>query len=162
MDEPTNGVDPVSRRDFWAILYGLVKEGMTVFVTTSYMDEAERCNRVGLMYKGVLIRCDSPEKIKGDLEEACYEVRSPDQRSTRKVLTKCDGVLSIEASGPTLHLFLSPAETSPKKLEQELNQRGIYPVEFKKTAPSLEDVFIALIQKASKEGSSQCDRTTDS
>jgi len=64
LDEPTNGVDPVSRRDFWAILYQLLKDGITVFMTTAYLDEAERCNRVGLMYKGKLIRCSSPEEMK--------------------------------------------------------------------------------------------------
>ncbi len=74
LDEPTNGVDPVSRRDFWAILYQLVRDGMTVFVTTAYLDEAERCNRVGLMNNGKLIRCESPQALKHTLEEDCYEV----------------------------------------------------------------------------------------
>jgi ABC-2 type transport system ATP-binding protein len=64
LDEPTNGVDPVSRRDFWAILYQLLKEGITIFMTTAYLDEAERCNRVGLMHKGRLIRCDAPELLR--------------------------------------------------------------------------------------------------
>jgi ABC-2 type transport system ATP-binding protein len=66
LDEPTNGVDPVSRRDFWAILYQLLKEGITILMTTAYLDEAERCNRVGLMYRGRLIRCDAPEALKRD------------------------------------------------------------------------------------------------
>ncbi len=64
LDEPTNGVDPVSRRDFWAILYQLLKEGITIFMTTAYLDEAERCNRVGLMHKGKLIRCSPPDEMK--------------------------------------------------------------------------------------------------
>jgi ABC-2 type transport system ATP-binding protein len=64
LDEPTNGVDPVSRRDFWAILYELLKQGITIVMTTAYLDEAERCNRVGLMHRGKLIRCDSPENLK--------------------------------------------------------------------------------------------------
>jgi ABC-2 type transport system ATP-binding protein len=64
LDEPTNGVDPVSRRDFWAILYQLLKEGITILMTTAYLDEAERCNRVGLMHRGKLIRCDAPEALK--------------------------------------------------------------------------------------------------
>jgi ABC-2 type transport system ATP-binding protein len=64
LDEPTNGVDPVSRRDFWAILYELLKQGITILMTTAYLDEAERCNRVGLMYRGRLIRCNSPEVLK--------------------------------------------------------------------------------------------------
>ncbi len=64
LDEPTNGVDPVSRRDFWAILYGLLKDGITIFMTTAYLDEAERCNRVGLMHKGKLIHCAPPDELK--------------------------------------------------------------------------------------------------
>src|SRR5215831_3269402 len=64
LDEPTNGVDPVSRRDFWAILYQLLRDGITIFLTTAYLDEAERCNRVGLMHKGKLIRCSTPEAMK--------------------------------------------------------------------------------------------------
>ena len=75
LDEPTNGVDPVSRRDFWAILYQLLKDGITIFMTTAYLDEAERCNRVGLIHKGRLIRCSAPEVLKKEtggntLEEA--------------------------------------------------------------------------------------------
>jgi ABC-2 type transport system ATP-binding protein len=66
LDEPTNGVDPVSRRDFWAILYQLLKDGITIFMTTAYLDEAERCNRVGLMHKGKLIRCAPPDVMKRD------------------------------------------------------------------------------------------------
>ncbi|PWT97856.1 MAG: multidrug ABC transporter ATP-binding protein [Terriglobia bacterium] len=64
LDEPTNGVDPVSRRDFWAILYQLLKEGITILMTTAYLDEAERCNRVGLMHRGKLIRCATPESLR--------------------------------------------------------------------------------------------------
>jgi ABC-2 type transport system ATP-binding protein len=67
LDEPTNGVDPVSRRDFWTILYQLLKDEITIFMTTAYLDEAERANRVGLMHQGRLIRCDTPEKLKGPL-----------------------------------------------------------------------------------------------
>ena len=75
LDEPTNGVDPVSRRDFWAILYQLLKDGITIFMTTAYLDEAERCNRVGLLHNGRLIRCETPEEMKratgsANLEEA--------------------------------------------------------------------------------------------
>jgi ABC-2 type transport system ATP-binding protein len=73
LDEPTNGVDPVSRRDFWAILYQLVKEGLTVFVSTAYLDEAERANRVGMMYQGRLIRCDTPAALKREFQKETLE-----------------------------------------------------------------------------------------
>ena len=73
LDEPTNGVDPVSRRDFWAILYQLLKDGITIFMTTAYLDEAERCNRIGLMNKGRLIRCSTPEAMKAETGAATLE-----------------------------------------------------------------------------------------
>jgi len=73
LDEPTNGVDPVSRRDFWAILYQLLQDGITIFMTTAYLDEAERCNRVGLMHKGKLIRCATPEAMKRETGTASLE-----------------------------------------------------------------------------------------
>ena len=149
LDEPTSGVDPVSRRDFWAILYQLVKEGMTVFVTTAYLDEAERCNRVGLLHQGHLIRCGSPDALKTHLEEICYELQSPNQRAARKFLQTWEGVLSVEPSGARLHIFLSPMKTSPAVLESMLNKNGLGPAVLKPIAPSLEDVFIALIRKAS-------------
>ena len=73
LDEPTNGVDPVSRRDFWAILYELLKEGITILMATAYLDEAERCNRVGLMNRGKLVRCDAPEALKAAARAATME-----------------------------------------------------------------------------------------
>ncbi|HET6983911.1 MAG TPA: ABC transporter ATP-binding protein, partial [Myxococcaceae bacterium] len=71
--EPTNGVDPVSRRDFWAILYELLKDGITIFLTTAYLDEAERCNRVGMMHKGKLIRCAPPQELKREMDSPTLE-----------------------------------------------------------------------------------------
>jgi ABC-2 type transport system ATP-binding protein len=147
LDEPTNGVDPVSRRDFWAILYQLVKEGITVFVTTAYLDEAERCSRLGLMDKGRMIRCDSPAALKGQLEETCYEVQTPQRRAARLALQKMEGVVSVEPFGAKLHLFLSPSRTSVESLQSKLSSRDLGPAVFRPIAPSLEDVFIALIQK---------------
>jgi len=150
LDEPTNGVDPVSRRDFWAILYQLVKDGITVFVTTAYLDEAERCNRVGLMDRGRLIRCDAPEAPWRQMQENCYEFHARDQRAARAFLQQCDGVLSAESSGVTLHLFLEPARTSPELLGSKLDQNSLGPASFRPIMPSLEDVFIALIRQSER------------
>ena len=147
LDEPTNGVDPVSRRDFWAILYRLVRDGLTVLVTTAYLDEAERCNRVGLMNKGRMIRCESPQALKFTLEETCYEVESANQRAAREFLQTQAGVLSVEPAGAKLHLFLDAAKAAPEILQQELTGRGLAPVELRRIVPSLEDVFIGLIRK---------------
>jgi ABC-2 type transport system ATP-binding protein len=151
LDEPSNGVDPVSRRDFWAILYQLVKDGITVLVTTAYLDEAERCNRVGLMYRGRLIQCDAPDAARHQIPEDCYQVEAPDPRGARELLLKSEGVLSVEPSGATLHLFLSSALTSPEQLRRQLEQDGHSPAVFQRIVPSLEDVFIAQVRKAEKQ-----------
>jgi len=146
LDEPTNGVDPVSRRDFWTLLYQLVKEGMTVFVTTAYLDEAERCDRVGLMHRGQLICCDTPSALKRRLPQVCCEVRAGNLRRAREVLAGYPGVTSVEAAGAVLHLFLTPGQTSPEILKKALLEKGLGPVELEEIEPSLEDVFIALIR----------------
>ncbi len=141
LDEPTNGVDPVSRRDFWAILYQLVKDGLTVFITTAYLDEAERCNRVGLMSRGRLIRCDAPAALRASLDETCYEVRVRDRRAARELLLAMEGVVSAEPAGDALHVFASRA-VSPGDLAARIQTAEVRPID-----PSLEDVFIALIRK---------------
>jgi drug efflux transport system ATP-binding protein len=151
LDEPTNGVDPVSRRDFWAILYQLVKDGITVFVTTAYLDEAERCNRVGLMYRGRLIQCDAPEAARHQMAEECYQVEAPDPRAARELLQSAEGVLTVEPSGASLHLFLIPGRTSAEELKRKLDQNGHGPASFQRIVPSLEDVFIALVRKAERQ-----------
>ncbi|MGH9658091.1 MAG: ABC transporter ATP-binding protein [Bryobacteraceae bacterium] len=133
LDEPTNGVDPVSRRDFWAILYQLVRDGITVVVTTAYLDEAERCHRVGLMNRGRLIRCDTPRALRRGMEEECWEIRGEDLRALRGRLARVEGVVSVEPAGPVLHAFVRPGV----KLEG---------VEARRIVPSLEDVFIGVVR----------------
>lgn len=142
LDEPTNGVDPVSRRDFWAILYQLVRDGLTVLVTTAYLDEAERCNRVGLMDRGRLIRCDTPKRLRTGLDEQCFAITTDRQRETRLLMESQPGVVSVQPWGANLHLFLDPATTSQERLA------ALAPdAHFELITPSLEDVFIALIRK---------------
>jgi ABC-2 type transport system ATP-binding protein len=141
LDEPTNGVDPVSRRDFWAILYQLVRGGLTVFVTTAYLDEAERANRVGFLYQGKMIRCDTPAALKRGIAETVYLITSNDHRKTMSMLEGQPGVLAVQPAGADLHLFIDPKVTSPERLGQ------VTPFGFRPIVPSLEDVFIALARK---------------
>jgi ABC-2 type transport system ATP-binding protein len=141
LDEPTNGVDPVSRRDFWAILYNLVRDGLTVFVTTAYLDEAERANRVGFMHQGRLIQLDTPAGVRHGLPEATYRIKAQDNRALRKALENQPGVLTVQPMGADLHLFVESNTTSPEQLQK------IAPFEFERIQPSLEDVFIALVRK---------------
>jgi ABC-2 type transport system ATP-binding protein len=150
LDEPTNGVDPVSRRDFWTILYQLVKDGLTVLITTAYLDEAERCNRVGLMSAGRLIRCDSPNRLKESMRETCYELECPDRRTARELLLTLPGIVSVETSGAALHAFLNPDLIQVSQIQNLLRDRGLQPATLKQITPTLEDIFIAEIQKAER------------
>lgn len=151
LDEPTNGVDPLSRRDFWAILYQLVKDGITVLVTTAYLDEAERCGRVGLMYHGRLIECEAPEAVRQRVAEECYQVEVADPRTARELLRQVEGVVSVEPSGSTLHLFLTPGVTSADALCRKIERGGVGRAVFQRIVPSLEDVFIVQVSKAEKQ-----------
>jgi ABC-2 type transport system ATP-binding protein len=141
LDEPTNGVDPVSRRDFWAILYELVQGGLTVMLATAYLDEAERANRVGMMHLGKLIRCATPTALRGELKESCYSVTSADIRATRAQLTGQPGVVAVRPSGADLHLFLDEAQVAVAKLAEQ------YTFDYRRISPSLEDVFISLVKR---------------
>src|SRR5581483_7447543 len=141
LDEPTNGVDPVSRRDFWAILYQLISEGLTVLVSTAYMDEAERANRVGMMHRGRMIRCDAPTALKESLEETCYRVHFPHPEHARPLLERQPGVLGVHHAGIEYHLFVDERVTKVEKLLEAT------PFTYQKITPSLEDVFIALARK---------------
>jgi ABC-2 type transport system ATP-binding protein len=141
LDEPTNGVDPVSRRDFWAILYQLVRDGLTVFMTTAYLDEAERANRVAFMHLGKLIRCDTPGVLRRGLADGCYRVVSENLRETRGILEQQTGVVAVEPSGTDLHVFIDEKLTSPDTLQ------AVTPFRFERVLPSLEDVFINLIRR---------------
>lgn len=145
LDEPTNGVDPVSRRDFWAILYQLVKDGLTVLLTTAYLDEAERCNRVALMYQGRLIRQAPPDKLASTLDATCYEVRSADLRRARGLLRARADILSADVFGDALHVFVKP-EGSIDDVTSDLARAGHGPVRVSQIRPSLEDLFIALVR----------------
>jgi len=141
LDEPTNGVDPVSRRDFWAILYQLIGEGLTVVVSTAYLDEAERANRVGLMHQGKMIRCDSPAALKDSLEETCYRVHFPHPEEARPLLERQPGVLGVYHAGIEHHLFVNETVTPVESLLK------VTPFTYQRITPSLEDVFIALVRK---------------
>lgn len=141
LDEPTNGVDPLSRRDFWEILYRLTKEGMTILVTTAYLDEAERCGRVGLMHQGRLVRCDTPAALKEALRPFCFSVEAPDLRAARAGLNTRPEVIAAEPAGSALHVYLREGADAAALREGKLS-----PVE-----PSMEDVFIAVVRKEERD-----------
>ena len=142
LDEPTNGVDPVSRRDFWEILQELVRGGLTVVVTTAYLDEAERCDRVGLMNKGRMVRCGTPAALKAAIAEPCFAVRGSGLREAKALLESMPAVSGVSMSGASLHLFLKP-DAAINAVAWEMPELTFEPI-----VPSLEDVLIAEIRKA--------------
>jgi len=147
LDEPTNGVDPVSRRDFWVILHQLAGEGLTVFITTAYLDEAERCGRVGLMDGGRLLLLDTPQALRNSLFEACFEIRAANLREIRKTLQGLAGVVSVDLSGSALHVLAAP-EIAAEDLGARLPS-----AEVRRIVPALEDVFIRTVRKGADRAS---------
>lgn len=141
LDEPTNGVDPVSRRDFWRILYAMLKEGVTIFISTAYLDEAERCTRVGLMHRGRLVQCDTPQKLRESIPGLLLELETERPRAAREVLALHLGSNHISLFGGKLHLYAADA-TEAEQARDTLRQAGIALIAEKRILPTLEDVFI--------------------
>lgn len=144
LDEPTNGVDPVSRRDFWRILYDLLKEGITVFVSTAYLDEAERCTRIGLIHKGKLLMVDEPATIKQSLGKPMIQLWLSDARKAAEFARKEAGIGQVSVYGDSLHLTIETPEAVPH-LIQTLQTQGIEVKGQRDIVPSLEDIFIAMV-----------------
>ncbi len=147
LDEPTNGVDPVSRRDFWKILYDLLKEGVTIFVSTSYLDEAERCTRISLMHKGRIIMDDSPGAIKRSLGVPMFEMWSDDARDSIDIIRQIDGVISVSLYGNKLHVALTERKLVDDIIIQ-LRRAGIEIRGQREILPSIEDIFISQVEGA--------------
>jgi ABC-type multidrug transport system ATPase subunit len=151
LDEPTAGIDPVARRELWDLLFAFAGQGMTLFVTTHYMDEAERCSHVGYIYMSKLIVCGEPDDLK-----QMPEVNPP---RTRRLDVTCDhvttalqaihqlrGVRSATVFGQSMHLLVDES-VSPAEIEAKLREVGIAHAEIHEIGPSLEDVFVTLTAK---------------
>lgn len=146
LDEPTNGVDPVSRRDFWRILYGLLTEGVTVFVATAYLDEAERCGRVGLMHKGKLLACDTPKGLKTLMKGGVLELVSRDPRRMVRVLSAEFPSGSVALFGEKVHLYSTDPGEARSKAEATLKEAGVELSEVNQVEPMLEDLLVSLLK----------------
>jgi ABC-2 type transport system ATP-binding protein len=146
LDEPTNGVDPVSRRDFWKILYDLLKEGVTILVSTAYLDEAERCTRIGLMHKGKILVEDEPKKVRSSLGLPMIEVWSGSARSAAELVKNLNGVRGVSLYGDRLHITLTAKESAAEVIAA-LEQARVEIKDFREILPSLEDVFITMVEK---------------
>ncbi len=147
LDEPTFGVDPISRREFWEILYRLLGGGLTIFLSTAYMDEAERANRVGLMHLGKLLVVDTPKAIKRSFAGELLEARASNLWTARKVLSGHPLVLQSLAMGDRLMITVENAAAATGPLRETLEEAGLSGVVLEPASPNLEDLFVQIVRR---------------
>jgi ABC-2 type transport system ATP-binding protein len=142
LDEPTTGVDPLSRRELWEILYAFAADGVAIVVSTPYMDEAERCHRVGLMSGGRFLQTDTPKQILASFPERIFEALVPETSVARAALDEVDGVLRTYPSGEVLKIACSPGFQT-ENIESALKEAGVSVSSVEQVAPTFEDVFLS-------------------
>lgn len=147
LDEPTTGVDPISRREFWDILTDLYTQGTTIVVSTPYMDEADRCSRVGLMYQGRLVKVDTPKAIRAPLEGRVIELQPDDWQAARAVASQLAGVEEVQTYGDTLHLLVDSGERRLPEIETQLGDRRIAYRRARIAPARMEEAFISIISR---------------
>ncbi len=147
LDEPTSGVDPIARAAFWDLIRDLARTGHTIFVTTHYMDEAEYCNRVALMYRGKIIALGTPEELKRDLQtHKLLRLDTSAPLDTMRAVEKLPGVLDIAVFGGGLHVVVDDVDASIARIRSKLAEEKIEVRHLEQIPPSLEDVFVGLIE----------------
>ena len=148
LDEPTSGVDPLSRRRFWDLISDMAGRGRTVFVTTHYMEEAEYCDRVALIYRGRMIAMGSPRELKSELvEETIIDIRFPRPQELLDDLAAVTGVRDVALFGAGLHLKVDDDQGTMKRIRDKIHQMGMNDVNLSPIVPTMEDVFVSLIEK---------------
>ena len=143
LDEPTTGVDPVSRREFWKLLSELLTQGITMLMATPYLDEAERCSRVALLHEGTLLALDEPGALRAALPGTVFEVMVDDHRAAQSVLEHLPGVLSVSAFGERVHVRVGEGNEAGGAMQSALEAHHLRVDSVRPVAASLEDVFIA-------------------
>jgi len=147
LDEPTTGVDPVSRREFWKILTELHLEGATILVSTPYMDEADRCSRVGLMYEGKLVKCAPPRQIRSQIAGELVVIYSEHWRDASEVIGSLPGVLEIQTYGEALHVLVDSGKKRLRQIEKTLKKESIKYKSARIAPMRMEEAFISLIRQ---------------
>jgi len=149
LDEPTTGVDPVSRREFWKLLSEFLAQGITILMATPYLDEAERCSRVALLHEGELIALDTPHNLRASLLGQVMEVIAGDRDRATQVLERLPGVADVQLFGERAHVRLEPGSplSDPERLSAALKAVGVPVENIRRVPASLEDVFIARVAK---------------
>lgn len=146
LDEPTTGVDPISRREFWRLLAEFVAEGLTLLVATPYLDEAQRANRVVLFHRGKVVAQGSPQELAHSLQGRLLAVEGEPRTELAAVLADLPGVLDVQPFGLGFHVMLE--EKAPRPDPQAFHSRGIHLHRFEEITPSLEDVFLSKLRRA--------------
>ncbi|HKY55097.1 MAG TPA: AAA family ATPase, partial [Anaerolineales bacterium] len=145
LDEPTSGVDPTARRAFWDLIYELAESGVTILVTTHYMDEAEYCERIGMMRDGKLLAMDTPSNLKRDtIPGDVWEVYADPLQDGLEVLPEVEGVFRVRLAGDHLKTIMNNVEMSKEELVKALKAKGVNVRDIIASEPTLEDVFISL------------------
>ncbi len=152
LDEPTNGVDPASRRDFWRILYQLLRQRVTIFVSTAYLDEAERANRVALMHQGKLLAVGTPGELKRLVRGNLFEVRAAEPRRASAVLRDRLGRDSVGLFGDKVHILTSRGEEAAAEAANALRAAGLESSSIRSIEPTLEDVFVSVLGNDQGDG----------
>jgi ABC-2 type transport system ATP-binding protein len=148
LDEPTSGVDPLSRRRFWDLIYDMAGQGRTVFVTTHYMEEAEYCDRVAMIYRGRMIALGSPRELKSRLiDETILDLRCPQPQDLMDALSAIEGIRDVALFGAGLHLKVDDAGILERRIRRLSADLGLPDLTLEKIVPTMEDVFVALIEK---------------
>jgi len=151
LDEPTTGVDPVSRREFWNILTELHLQGTTIIVSTPYMDEADRCSRVGLMYAGKLVECDTPLNIRNKVEGEMIELQAEDWQKALETVSDLSGVHEAQTYGESIHLLVDSGKRRLPEIEGVLKKSQIGYRSIRIAPMQMEEAFISLIRKMESE-----------
>ena len=147
LDEPTTGVDPVSRREFWNILTELHLQGTTIIVSTPYMDEADRCSRVGLMYEGKLVECDTPLNIRNKVEGEMIELQAEDWQKALETVAGLSGVHEAQTYGESIHLLVDSGKRRLPEIEKVLKRSNLDYRSIRVAPMQMEEAFISLIRK---------------
>lgn len=149
LDEPTTGVDPVSRRDFWRILYELISEGIAILTSTAYLDEAERCHRVALLHQGKLLFCDTPANLKAGLGKGVLSVTSTDPRRLRDQLEHAQGISSLVLTGDGIHVVVDDAARRVPEFNARLKSAAVPFDAIREVTPTIEDLFVEAVTRGS-------------
>jgi ABC-2 type transport system ATP-binding protein len=152
LDEPTTGVDPVSRREFWGMLYALLDQGVTILVSTSYLDEAERCHRLALLHQGRLLICDRPESLRARMTKAVVSVVSPEAGRVKQMLAGVDGISDAIVVGDSVHVFIDDASLRQSKIQPLLDTAMIPYETIEQVSPTIEDFFVDALARGGYRG----------